>query len=77
MKWRRRHAAPPERPAVEPPPFEPSAETRRAEAAAARAAADLAELRRLAPKIAASGEELADLNSHNGFSSLIRAALGS
>lgn len=79
MRWRRRT-----RPAAEPPaelepagPVEPSAETRRAKAAAARAGRDLAELRRLAPKIAESGEKLRELNSHNGFSHLIRDALGS
>lgn len=54
-----------------------SEETQRAVAAAAAADADLAALRRSAPRIAASGEQLAEENRNNGFYLLIRQALGS
>lgn len=73
MRWRR----------SAPPPLEQnedvtvSEETARALAAAANADAELAALRRRAPRIAASGEQLAEENRHNGFYLLIRQALGS
>lgn len=76
MKWRPKHSPPPavdDR--VESATL--SDETRRAKEAAARAGRQLAEVRAQAPKAAAIGAEIDDLNRHNGFYLLIRSALGS
>lgn len=81
MRWRRSPPAPPATEPTDAPQEEQhvtvSEETRRAELAAARAAADLATVRRMAPGIAESGEALEQENRHNGFYMLVRHALGS
>jgi hypothetical protein len=77
MKWRTQRA-----PAVEPVDHEPegatlSDETRRAKEAAAQAGRQLAEVRARSGVAAKTGDAIEDLNRHNGFYQLIRAALGS
>lgn len=54
----------------------PSEETRRARAAARDAAIQLDQVRAQRDAVDRTSQELADLNQHNGFYSLVRQALG-
>lgn len=76
MKWRTRQA-PQDAVDQEPEGATLSDETRRAKEAAAHAGRQLAEVRARSGQAARTGEAIEDLNRHNGFYQLIRAALGS
>jgi hypothetical protein len=73
MIWRKRPSppAPGGKPATGP-----SEETRRARAAAREAAIQLDQVRAQRDVVNQTSQELADLNEHNGFYTLVRQALG-